>query len=372
MVVDASVSFGRCFIAADELIIGPGAVIADGAALVGARIEIGADVEIRRDADIRASQIEIAEGCIIGDRTRVLVAGLFRVGERSMMLHDVDIRCSQFTAERDMYMGERFCVGYGTTMESQSLVTIGVHVLLGADCILNPNYPITIGDRTAISPQSSLWTHGYHTAFSVLDGFNSRFGPVIISKDCWLGFKTSVLAGVTVGEGTIVATASVVTKDIPARVFVGGAPATVKRELNPIPAADPAAVVREIIDDWGATLPWKGLTLDEGGSDRWVVRGPDADVCVTLCATASAAVVAAAHSSASVVVWTGTETPPTLECVVFDVQRRSYTGSAASPVVQDLRNFMRRATIDLEGPDRYSSLENPVVSKLRNVSWSGQ
>ena len=52
-------------------------------------------------------------------------------------------------------------------------------------------------------------------------------GPVIIGNNVWIGDKASVLGGVTVGDGAVIAANSVVTKDVPAYSVVGGNPARV-------------------------------------------------------------------------------------------------------------------------------------------------
>ena len=57
-------------------------------------------------------------------------------------------------------------------------------------------------------------------------------GAVVIGDNVWLGDKVSVLPGVTIGEGAIVAANSVVTHDVPPFCVVAGCPAKVVRKLN--------------------------------------------------------------------------------------------------------------------------------------------
>lgn len=52
-------------------------------------------------------------------------------------------------------------------------------------------------------------------------------GPVIIGNNVWIGDKASILGGVTIGDGAVIAANSVVTKDVPAYSVVGGNPARV-------------------------------------------------------------------------------------------------------------------------------------------------
>lgn len=55
-------------------------------------------------------------------------------------------------------------------------------------------------------------------------------GPVIIGKNVWIGDKATILPGVTVGEGAVVAANAVVTKDVPAFSVVGGNPARILKQ----------------------------------------------------------------------------------------------------------------------------------------------
>lgn len=57
-------------------------------------------------------------------------------------------------------------------------------------------------------------------------------GPVIIKKNAWIAISVVILPGVTIGEGAIVASGSVVTKDVPPNTLVGGAPARVIKEFE--------------------------------------------------------------------------------------------------------------------------------------------
>ena len=57
-------------------------------------------------------------------------------------------------------------------------------------------------------------------------------GPVIIGNNVWIGDKASILGGVTIGDGAVIAANSVVTKNVPAYSVVGGNPAKVIKYNN--------------------------------------------------------------------------------------------------------------------------------------------
>lgn len=56
--------------------------------------------------------------------------------------------------------------------------------------------------------------------------------PVIIGDYCWIGARSIILPGVTIGECSVVAAGSVVTKDVPPHCLVAGSPAIVKKKLE--------------------------------------------------------------------------------------------------------------------------------------------
>lgn len=57
-------------------------------------------------------------------------------------------------------------------------------------------------------------------------------GPVVIGKNVWIGDKATILSGVTIGDGAVIAANSSVTKDVPPYAIVGGQPARIIKMLN--------------------------------------------------------------------------------------------------------------------------------------------
>ncbi|KAE9658424.1 transferase [Pseudomonas sp. PB105] len=55
--------------------------------------------------------------------------------------------------------------------------------------------------------------------------------PIVVGDGCWIGAKSIILGGVTIGDGAIVAAGAVVTRDVPAHTLVAGVPAVAKRQL---------------------------------------------------------------------------------------------------------------------------------------------
>lgn len=108
-------------------------------------------------------------------------------------------------------------------------VTIGEHVFMGMGCWLDSVRPdfITIEDHVSLAGRVVILTHSDPTQpiREIWGDQNQVFGPVIIKRGAWIAINAVILPGVTIGENSIVAAGSIVTKDIPSNVIVGGIPA---------------------------------------------------------------------------------------------------------------------------------------------------
>ncbi len=93
---------------------------------------------------------------------------------------------------------------------------------------------ITIGNNVMISPRVGLYAENHN--FDQTDvpmksqGVTTSF--ISIEDDCWIAANSIILAGVTIGHGSIVAAGSVVTKDVPPHSVVAGNPAMVIKSRN--------------------------------------------------------------------------------------------------------------------------------------------
>ena len=93
---------------------------------------------------------------------------------------------------------------------------------------------IVLGDQSVISQRVNILTHDfsidrYYVANNLqsADSEMVRHSKVVIQDYAFIGLGATILPGVTIGEGSIVAAGSVVTKDVPAGTIVGGNPARV-------------------------------------------------------------------------------------------------------------------------------------------------
>ncbi len=114
-------------------------------------------------------------------------------------------------------VGSNVDIGWHTTIAVGTLVSIGDNVRIAGRAFLAgyPGHPINLADRAAGKPD-----------------LDSQTGDIILEDDVWLATGVSVMPGVTIGKGTIVAAESVVTADLPPGVLAGGIPAKVIKTLD--------------------------------------------------------------------------------------------------------------------------------------------
>ncbi len=123
--------------------------------------------------------------------------------------------------------------GIRVKMQRMRGVTIGDMVHIGPLVTIDDVYPnfVIIEDGVSVAGQNFILTHNkpltYHKNLS-----EAFLAPVRIKKNAWIGIGAIILPGITIGEGAIVASGAVVTKDVPPNVMVGGVPAKIIREFE--------------------------------------------------------------------------------------------------------------------------------------------
>ena len=95
-------------------------------------------------------------------------------------------------------------------------------VSIGGGCFFQSRAKIKIGKHVNLSGYSFYLT-GSHDLNS--PDFKPIYAPIVIGDYAWVGTNCTVLPGVTIGEGAVVAASSTVTKDVPPYTVVAGSPA---------------------------------------------------------------------------------------------------------------------------------------------------
>lgn len=109
-------------------------------------------------------------------------------------------------------------------------IHVGKNVFINACCHFQDQGGITLGDDCLI---------GHNVVFATLNHFiepseraSMYPAPIVLGKKVWVGSNSTILQGVTIGDNSIIAAGSVVTKDVPANTIVGGVPARILRHLD--------------------------------------------------------------------------------------------------------------------------------------------
>lgn len=110
-------------------------------------------------------------------------------------------------------------------------LVVGPHSLFNVGCVLNLGAEIRIGRHATFAQQVIILTETHDTGPSGNRAGALRSAPVVIGDGCWIGARVTILPGITIGSGSIVAAGAVVTRDVPPDTLVGGVPARVIAEL---------------------------------------------------------------------------------------------------------------------------------------------
>ena len=105
-----------------------------------------------------------------------------------------------------------------------AILTLGENSYINNGGKIYCEVSISIGDNTYIGFDVEIRDTDSHTLTGSL-----RTKPIQIGNNVWIGSKTIILKGVTIGDGAIIGAGSVVTHDIPSKCLVAGNPAKVIR-----------------------------------------------------------------------------------------------------------------------------------------------
>jgi acetyltransferase-like isoleucine patch superfamily enzyme len=158
---------------------------------------------------------------------------------------DSKIILSDSSTKNDIVLGNNVCI-YGK-LESQNggKILFGDNTRLGKNSIVRSVNSIVIGSYTAISDHVIITDNNNHPTdpvfrrkmkFDVQDGYMRKWkhsdnAPIVIGENVWIGEYARIQKGVNIGDNSIIAANSVVTKNVPANCIVGGNPAKILKNI---------------------------------------------------------------------------------------------------------------------------------------------
>jgi acetyltransferase-like isoleucine patch superfamily enzyme len=110
-------------------------------------------------------------------------------------------------------------------------IRVGRNVFVNQNCTFYDLGGLDIADDVMIGPNVSIITAGHPLEPSQRRA--TTIGkPIVIERNVWIAAGATIIGGVTVGENSVVAAASVVTKNVPPNTLVGGNPARIIRPIG--------------------------------------------------------------------------------------------------------------------------------------------
>jgi|PlaIllAssembly_1097288.scaffolds.fasta_scaffold153701_2 acetyltransferase-like isoleucine patch superfamily enzyme len=154
---------------------------------------------------------------ILGNRDAI------RIGGRTVLAGQL----LTFGHGGDIEIGDWCFVGPGSRIWSAASVHVGHRVLISHNVNVHDSDSHSLDAAERHAQYVEIVQRGHPRQAGSI-----RAAPVVIGDDAWIGFNSTVLKGVTIGPGAIVAAGSVVTGDVPPWSVVAGNPATVVRSLQ--------------------------------------------------------------------------------------------------------------------------------------------
>lgn len=178
-------------------------------------------------ANVKACSIMTGSNHVLGPCSHVYLKD--GATKDSVLLEDHSWMLGQIHVQHTgkVIMHEYSKIDSTTSILCVDRVEIGAYTAVASDTVIcdNNNHPVSPAFRRKMRPTPvdhdlRMWKHSVHA-------------PIIIGDNVWIGSHVRICKGVTIGDNSVVAANSVVTKDVPANCIVAGNPAKiVKTEID--------------------------------------------------------------------------------------------------------------------------------------------
>jgi acetyltransferase-like isoleucine patch superfamily enzyme len=158
--------------------------------------------------------------------------GLFLYGGMPLVLGNIDM-----TIGRNCRISGQTTISGRSAGHAAPTLSVGSNCDIGWQTTIAVGRRISIGDNVRIAGRALLAGYPGHPLAAIprakgCPDTEDQVGDIVLENDVWLATGVSVLAGVHIGQGTVVAAGSVVTHDLPPGVLAGGIPARVIRTIE--------------------------------------------------------------------------------------------------------------------------------------------
>lgn len=108
----------------------------------------------------------------------------------------------------------------------------GEGTFVNHNCYFMDGAQINIGKNVFIGPSCGFYTATHPLKYAERNKGLEKALPITIGDNCWFGANVTVLPGITIGNGCVIAAGSVVTSNIPDNCVIAGVPAVIKKHID--------------------------------------------------------------------------------------------------------------------------------------------
>ena len=170
----------------------------------------------------------------VGRNVRIAYPSYLVLGNQTIIEDGAEINA---LSTEGINLGDRVTIGKYAIIRPSNLygASIGAGLVIGNKSNIGPysyigcSGKITIGSNVMMGPRVSLFAenHVFENTETTIQSQGVTTAPIVIEDDCWIASNVVILAGVTIGKGSVIAAGAVVNTDIPPYSVVAGVPAKV-------------------------------------------------------------------------------------------------------------------------------------------------
>lgn len=166
---------------------------------------------------------ELGRGVVIAYKIKYHELCNISIGSGTMIEKDVELT-SWLSKYGNNTGGPNIIIGNNCYIRKDSHITAVNKIIIGNNLLTGPGILITDNSHGRFCEQELNIPPNRRPIYSK--------GPVVIGNNVWLGEKSSIMPGVKIGNGVVVAANAVVTHDVPDNCIVAGVPAKIIKQIK--------------------------------------------------------------------------------------------------------------------------------------------